>query len=213
MATPINNSKVPALSVEARNDHIMSIAFGNGETLQLDADTLTPEIQRAAMMHGLKQKLVDAAAIGRDNVTGRSATNDDKYAAVREVFDRITGANGMSATWNKVRDGSASVVAGGLLVGALMQLSGKERAEIVAYLAPMTNEQKAALRKNPKVAAIIEEIKLANAKADKGVDTDAMLAGLLGDIGDDETDETDDTDDTDEEDADDTEENDSIALD
>jgi hypothetical protein len=120
--------------------------------------------------------LIDAAAIGRDSVTGRTATINDKYNAVREVFDRITDSDAPS--WNKVREGGAGTVTGGLLVAALMQLKQKDNATIVEWLSSKTNEEKAALRKNPKVAEVIESLRVAKVKTD-GIDTDSLLDELM----------------------------------
>lgn len=175
---PSPAKKLPDVAAEMLQSGKLSLSFSNGAVLELDPATLTPEMQKTAMLHGLKQKLVDAAAIGRDMVTGRSATIQDKYNAVREVFDRITGANGEAPSWNKVRDAGTNV-SGGLLVSALMQMSGKDRQQITTFLAGKTNEEKAALRKNQKVAEIIAQLQAAKTKTDT-VDSDGLLGQLMG---------------------------------
>lgn len=150
---------------------ILTLAFSNSEVLTINADSLSDEIRTAAMMHGLKQKLVDAAAIARNPDTGRSATPDDKYNAVREVYDRITQSDG---TWNKGRTGEGSGAGNGLLLSALMELRGLPREKVEAYLADKTKEQKAALRDNAKVAPIIARLKAARSK----VNSDDLLGEL-----------------------------------
>jgi hypothetical protein len=152
---------------------VLTLTFSNGESLELDVATLSPQIQVDAALHGVKQKLVDAAAIARDTSTGRSATIADKYAAVREVFDRITGPN---PTWNKVRTAGES---GGnsLLLRALMQRSGKSRTEIEAFLEPRTKEEKAAMSAREDIAAIIATLR--KATIDPAIDTDDLLSGLI----------------------------------
>ena len=100
------------------DDGSLLLECRHGETLRLHPESLAPEIQRAAMLHGLKQKLVDAAAISRDTVTGRAATLATKYEAVKEIFDRITGAGGEAPSWNKPRAGGAGGQ-GGLLARAI----------------------------------------------------------------------------------------------
>lgn len=177
MATTNNQTqatKIPDVNVSTVGAEKLAIAFGDGRTLDLDLSKLNDAVRNAAIVHGLKQKLVDAAAIARDTVTGRSATINDKYQAVREVFDRITSPTG---TWNKQREAGTGG-SGGLLVSALMHLTGKDKSEIATFLAAKSNEEKAALRKNQKVAAIIAEIQAENASGD--IDTDALLGGLLG---------------------------------
>lgn len=158
------------------NGTVLTLDFANGRTIMVDASQLDSTIREAAIMHGLKQKLVDAAAISRAPDTGRSATIDDKYRAVLETADRIRGDN---PTWNKVR-GDGTVTSGdNLLIRALLRITGKTREALEAYLAGKSKEEKAALRKNAKVAAVILEIQAEEAA--KRVDTDSMLDDLLGD--------------------------------
>lgn len=169
MANPTKT--LPAIAAEVMANGILQLDFANGEQLRIDPAALSDTIRMDAMLHGLKQKLVDAAAIARNKDTGRSATIDDKFDAVKEIYDRITSPNG---TWNKVRgDGTAG---SGLLVRALMQLMDKTRSEIEAFLEPKSKEQRAALMVNPRVAPIIAQLKAQS--VDKDVDSDAMLEEL-----------------------------------
>lgn len=152
---------------------ILGMAFDNGQTLSLSVGQLTEEIRNAALMHGLKQKLVDAAAISRNPDTGRSATTEDKYNAVREVYDRL-----LSGQWNKQREGGSGGASGGLLFRALSRLySAKTPEQIREFLEGKTDAEKATLRKLPAIAAIIEQLKAESAKTD-GIDGAALLAGL-----------------------------------
>lgn len=162
------------------DDGALILEFRHGETLRLHPETLNPEIQRAAMLHGLKQKLVDAAAISRDTATGRAATIVTKYDAVKEIFDRITGAGGETPSWNKPRAGGAGGQ-GGLLARAIARYKNVEVTAAKAYLDRLTDAQKQALRVDPRIATIINELRLESAKP-AGIDTDALLGGL-DDIG------------------------------
>ena len=158
----------------------LSVVFSNGKSMLVHPNMLLPEITAHAVLHGLKQKLVDAAAIGRDPDTGRTATIDDKYNAVKEVFDRITGANGATPTWNKVRtDGNGSKPGtGGLLVRAMMMITNKPRDFILATLEAKTKEEIAALRKNPRIVEAIAKLQIEQANT-SGIDSDALLDSLL----------------------------------
>ena len=151
----------------------LSLVFSHGEVLTLSASQISVAIAQQAMMHGLKQKLVDAAAISRNTETGRAASVADKFEAVKEVYDRL-----LSGEWNKRREGGASA-SGGLLFRALCRMyDGKKSADdIREFLEAKTDAEKAALRKNSKVAAIIEEIRAESAKGGD-VDADELLAGL-----------------------------------
>ena len=162
------------------DDGTLILEFRHGETLRVHPETLAPEIQRAALLHGLKQKLVDAAAISRDTTTGRAATIATKYDAVKEIFDRITGAGGEAPSWNKPRAGGAGGQ-GGLLARAIARYKGVEVSAAKAYLDRLTDAQKQALRVDPRIATIINELRMESAKP-AGIDTDALLDGL-GDLG------------------------------
>ena len=153
------------------------LTFRHGEVLRVHPESLAPEIQRAAMIHGLKQKLVDAAAISRDTATGRAATIATKYDAVREIFDRITGE---TPSWNKPRAGGAGGQ-GGLLARAIARYKSVPTEAAKAYLERLTDAQKQALRVDPRIATIINELRAESAKP-AGIDTDALLGGLGGEF-------------------------------
>lgn len=152
---------------------VLSLAFANGKGLIVTMSELSDNILQQATMHGLKQKLVDAAAISRDPTNGKAATIDTKYDAIKEVLDRL-----LSGEWNKRREGGGAT--GGLLKRALIEMyDGRKTPEqIDEYLAGKDDKEKAALRKHPKVAEIIERI-----RAEDGKDTDSSIADdLLNDL-------------------------------
>lgn len=169
--TIVNSSKQATVTTsEFRST--LTLTFSSGDVIEIDASKLTPEVQHKAMMHGLKQKLMDAAAIAKNTDNGRSATVQDKFDAVKEVADRLT----VDGAWNKTRtsEGSSNNT---LLARALVQMSGKTRAQIDAFLETKTKEEKAALRKTSKVAHIIVALQ-AEQVANSGIDTDDLLAEL-----------------------------------
>lgn len=155
---------------------ILTLEFANGNTLEMDTRQLAPSVISHALAHGLKQKLVDAAAISRDPRNGRAADINVKYAAVNEVFQRL-----MTGDWNKRREGGGNT--GGLLFRALVQMyEGRKTPEqLKEWLAGKSDKEKAALRKNPKLAQIIEDLRAADAK-DGGAEPDDLLAELDADL-------------------------------
>jgi hypothetical protein len=168
-------ARVPTIETTIATDcSNMTMTFEDGRKLTLFVGHLSPDVVAMATMHGLKQKLVDAAAISRNPDTGRSATTEDKYAAVREVYDRL-----LAGAWNKGRaDGTGSGGAGGLLFRALSRHYPKlSPDQIRAFIAGKSKEEQAALRKLPAIAAHIEAIKAESTKTGD-VDADALLAGL-----------------------------------
>lgn len=182
MTHAIDTKKVPAIDttmVQDENGQIVGIqlVFGGRADLsiQVNHTKLNPSILHQAMLHGLKQKLVDAAAISRNTATGASATIQDKYDAVREVAERL-----MAGEWNKRREAGAGSGPGGLLKAALIRLyAGRMNEEqLDAWLTAKTDKEKAALRKNPKVAEIIDTIRAERAKDTPAGAADDLLAEL-----------------------------------
>jgi len=165
--------RIPAIVADIYGT-VLTLTFSNGEELRLDAATLPDDIRAQAMMHGLKQKCVDAAAIARNTDTGRSATIQDKFDAIAEIVARLTGP---APTWNKIREGESAGQAN-LLIRAIMRLQDKPRDVVTAWLDGKDKDQKTALRKNPKVAEMIAQIQRENAGDTSA--TDAMLDELGG---------------------------------
>lgn len=153
--------------------YAVRMTFGGDATRQIEVSVhkLTEDILLMATLHGLKQKLGDAAAISRNPETGRSATAEDKYNAVLEVANRL-----LEGEWNKRRENGGQ--AGGLLLRALTRLyAGRmDEAQVKEWLAAKNDKEKAALRLNAKVAAEIERIR-AEDGAGKG-SADDLLAEL-----------------------------------
>jgi hypothetical protein len=151
----------------------LTVSFANGYFVEVDVTTLTREMQLQSMLHGMKQKLVDAAAIPRDTVTGRSATLADKIAAVEEVAQRVL----VEGLWNKVRgDGTGSNKGSkSYICEAIMEVYGKERAKVTEWLKGKTKEEVAALKVDPKIAPVIAKLEAAKVA---NVDTSEMLDEL-----------------------------------
>ena len=164
-----NDKRTPAIECTT-GDKQLTIEFSNGQTIYVWLGELNSTIIEQATLHGLKQKLVDAAAISRNPDTGRSATIDDKYTAVREVYDRL-----LAGSWNKGRGDGSSMGNGGLLFRALCQMyPGKTPEALRAFLDGKTKSECAALRATPKIAAIIDTLRAPSGD----VDTDGLLAEL-----------------------------------
>ena len=69
---------------------------------------------KEAVVHGLRQKVSDRAAIGRDPETGASATPEEKFAAMKECAERLMSGG----PWNAVATGGTGNQ-GGLLYRAM----------------------------------------------------------------------------------------------
>lgn len=154
-------------------DTTLELTFSNGNVIRLNANDMAPEMNDKAMMHGYKQKLVDAAAIARNPDTGATASIVDKYNAVLEVYNRLTAEE---PEWNKNRGDGTGSGSAGLLFRALCRLYPTKTPEAIReYLDGKDKSQQAALRANPKIARIIDEIR---AEKSGGVDSDELLNEL-----------------------------------
>lgn len=170
MSTKQTESKTIPTIAATINEQMLVLAFADGSNITMDAAQLSDEIRQQLMMHGLKQKLVDAAAISRNPDTGRSATVEDKFAAVDEIAQRLRAGE-----WSKRREGSGEA-SGGLLFRALCELYPNKTPETLReFIAGKSKEEQAALRATPKIAAIIDRIR---ARRNSDVDADALLADL-----------------------------------
>lgn len=174
----MNTPTKTAVSTEI-NETCLIVRFSDGRKLVVDVAQLDPEIRLQATLHGLKQKLVDAAAIARNQETGASATLDDKFYAVEEVFNRITNLH--DPRWNKGRAEGTGGSTDNLLVLALMELKGMTKTQIDLALSNKSKEEKAVLKTNERVAAILTRIQTERSAAKAqalGLDSDDLLASI-----------------------------------
>jgi hypothetical protein len=170
MTNQTETKRQAAIEATISPEHgLLNLTFANGRKLNLHLSELSSEMQTMAMLHGLKQKLVDAAAISRDPETGRSATVEQKYQAVFEVFQRLLDGN-----WNAPREGNGGA---SLLLAAMVEFSGKPQDVVKTWLETKSDAEKKALSLNPKVAAIINRIRAERAKVE-GIDSDDLLSEL-----------------------------------
>ena len=151
----------------------LTITTSDGDALVIDVVTLSGEMQLHLMLHGAKQKIVDAAAIPRNTETGASATLAEKFVAMQEVQTRL-----MAGEWLKVREaGTGGSGSDSLLVRALVAYSDKDVPAVREYLAGKSKAEKAALSNITAIAAIIARIRAA-AQSTNGIDAAALLQEL-----------------------------------
>lgn len=179
-----STARTPAIAVTASiatttseialNHGQLTLTFADGTASALATIDLSPEILSQALIHGLKQKLVDAAAIARNTDTGASATLEDKKSAVLKVLERL-----IAGQWNAIREGGTSEK-GSLLLLALTRLQpNRDRAELEAWVKGLDDAQRSALSSNPKILPTIQAIQAERAAA-RGAQaqSDELLAGL-----------------------------------
>jgi hypothetical protein len=149
----------------------------NGGKIVVNPAEFARNIVDAAVLHGFKQKIIDAAALSRDEETGRPATPAQKLAAMEDVVAQLREGD-----WNRRATGDGTS-GSGLLVVALMRLTGKDRDAVEATVAGWSKEQQAAMRASAQVAPVIATIKAERAaKAGQKaapVDVSGLLASIL----------------------------------
>jgi len=162
------------VSVEL-NDNNLSFIVADTGSIELDVSALAGEVTRRAMLHGIVQKISDAAALGKD------ATPSDKYQAMRAVADRLIAGN-----WNKPAGESGAPVQGLIWQAyreVMQSLAAKSKKSVSdeklrELYDAKDRAQQLALRTNPEIAKVIERIKSERATSTTAIDTDALLAEL-----------------------------------
>lgn len=159
-------------------------------TLVVYPDKMSAECRAYAMGHGIDQRVCDAAALSRDTSTGKSATPQEKFEAMRRIVDHL---NSGSTDW-AIRVAASSGPDAGLTLQAMMRALGKSLDGVEALIAAtMTKrgvERGEALKiwANAKqVAQAILDIK--RERAEGGADAADLEAEMMGDGGDDDSDD------------------------
>lgn len=174
MAQPITKrGSVFKTTTDSQSGTVTFECIPTGERKYLNVNMLATTIAVEAMMHGVKQKVTDAAAS-----PAGSATTAERWEAMLAVISRITGEN---ATWNAAPAGPSGPKLG-VLLEAIMTMRGEDMADTETvearrkWLADKTSEQRAALKSHPKIAPIIAQIEARKAKTT--LDSDSLLAEL-----------------------------------
>jgi hypothetical protein len=172
-------TRIASEVVGTRLSFTFPIEGAEPRVVAFDVTQLPQNIREYAIIHGIKQKLVDSMAIGAGMVDGKfyRPTIADKFKALMATAERL--GNGV---WNEVREGPV----GGLLYQAMARLyPGKweSAAAFGEWLDGQADKRKVkrsvveeGLRRSPKVAPIIEEIRAEMGK--DTVDADDVLAEL-----------------------------------
>ena len=178
--TPRKNAIVSVLHSE---DGLITFNVVGAGAIPFNPSTLSDDVRNRAMVHGLVQKITDAAAISKSELTGDPATDaETKYQAMLAVADRLSAGE-----WRAARgDGSAPVA--GVIYRAFREYvcnqfaaADKPAPEETATRALYDARDRAgqlALRTVPEIATIIERMKSERGPATSNVDTSALLADL-----------------------------------
>lgn len=167
------------ISVSVAENNVMTFSVEGVGSFNVDPATLSDDIRNVAMLHGLRQKVCDAAAMSKDDPDN---TPEGKLAAMQSVADNIAAGD-----WSKRSgDGSGPVV--GIIYLAFARWVGEQAAKakkpeptndaIRAIYDGMSRSEQLALRSIPRVGEIVAEIKASRESKSSAVDASALLAGL-----------------------------------
>lgn len=174
-------STINAVIAEGRLTITVKDGEGEPMTLVIDPAKLSPEVTAYAILHGMKQRIVDAAAIARDEATGVTATPTDKFNAMNElVLHYMSG----SPDWSLTRSGGEARESGGLVLRALATVQGVDiatmRAKVAAACEKRGISAKAYYKTIADAPAVASEITKLKASGAKVGDAEALMAELGG---------------------------------
>lgn len=148
-----------------------------GRTETIDFAALSEDVKLAAGMRGLKETIIDAAALERDTTTGRSATDSDKADAIAARIATLKAGE-----WAKRGGGTARPKYDPLYADAMAECyPDRNRAQWAmeldtfdpAFLAQFVGA-------NPNVKAAYDRLVAARTPADTIAALTARMAALTG---------------------------------
>lgn len=167
------------VTVTYTDDGKMQIDVLGAGSILFDKAKASRECRAHAEDHGWEQRLRDAAAISRDDETGKPATPADKFARVQALADYyMTGAT----EWARVGHGGGGR---SITIEAIARVKGMEYEAVEAEVAEFakkkyagdTKKALAFLREGKRVMEAIAAIRAERQTAPK-VDADAALDDL-----------------------------------
>lgn len=162
---------------------VLTFTVGGSHSFTIDTAALSDEIRSSALNHGIVQKISDAAAMPKADLTGDAKKDaKTKFEAMRSVAERL-----QSGDWSK-RSGDGSGPVAGIIFRAFEQwvndMAAKSKKPapdhdaIRARYDAMDRAGQLALRNVPAIATIIEKLKSERGSTAAPVDTSALLGEL-----------------------------------
>lgn len=152
---------------------VLTITTEGQPDIRIDPERFPRALVDYAALHGLKQRVCDAAALSV--VDGRRPTAQEKYAEMRRLVDHME----TTGEWRRAGGGEGSTGSDGLLVRALAVSLGIELDAARDAVAGWDKATQAAMRADPEIAPIIARLRVAKAPAaDVAEKVAAAKAGL-----------------------------------
>lgn len=126
---------------------IVSFIFGNGTTVELDTNRLSPEMQKQLMLHGCSQKVGDSFA----GVKGNFA---EGIANAKGVIEQLE-----QGVWKAARGEGEARPRLAELAEAIARIKGVDLERATKAVEAATDDQRKTWRGNAKVKAVIAQIR------------------------------------------------------
>jgi len=149
-------------------------------TLRLTVNKLHEKIHARAAIHGMVQRVSDAAAIPRDTKTGKSATPQEKFNAMAQLVNHYESG---SAEWNrKGGERGPRELTGAALLRAALELWQPEKGatKIQEFVKGLKQSQIAALLGSAELKEQVEKARSEELKRQttEEVDAEELLSEL-----------------------------------
>lgn len=155
---------------DERGRYCRAITFNvlGAGSIAMKMDKLADEVIERAAVHGMIQRISDAAAISRNPETGKPATAQEKYDAMARLVNHYESG---SAEWRIA--GGGGVARSSVLLDAMVQLfPNRTRDDLKTWLAGKSKAERAKLAQSSRVRTVIA------AMTPVSGDADAMLGEL-----------------------------------
>lgn len=137
------------LEVKLVGTSALKFVLANGQFVAIDANDLNDVMRQAAMMHGINQKVRDAAAsCSKGNNFAQAAAN------MQKVIDNL-----MAGVWNAQGGGGSAGIVMEDLAHAIATFKSAPYEKAFAAVKAATPEKRAEWAKNPRIAAAMAEAK------------------------------------------------------
>lgn len=149
-----------------RNQRSVVMNVPGHASVEVSIDALQPDIVRRLTIHGLAQKLGDAAAKERDPITGKSASAAVKYGSIRRIADAL-----LAGEWTVRAERLPADAITDERVAAVAAARKMEESIVRKWLVGLPEATRAAAFAHPSVAVEIARMRAERAAA--GADPDA----------------------------------------
>lgn len=166
------------ITVQSNEDYtVLTFTVKDAGAVSLDMRKLSDKVRNYAAVHGMKQRISDAAALSRDQKTGLAATPAEKLA---EMTALVQWYESGTEDWRRAGTGggrqSEETKLRVRLINALTRFQpDKDEAKLRDFAMKLSVKEVQAMLASAQLQPILAAM---DAEAVKGIDTEALFAGL-----------------------------------